>query len=337
MERPSFNRPILYTSLLSELAQGIDGNHIVYASVVADEFTIRTPDALMNGQATCSLIKSCCPDIAEPNNLLLCDIQHLLASIKIATQGSELEIVLKCPKCSAFDPYEIDLQNVVPFLSASKWFTPLTLDNLKIYFLPPTYEEFSKHSITEFKLNKQLYTITQMESPEDYGNSTSELLDQRTKLNIDYQSGCLHAIHANGIPVTDKTYIKQWFEQCDCSIQKKIVAYIDEASKQSALADFSIACTECHAPINVPIDLDVSRQFRQKLITASEGEILDIIKQMGRETKALTNDLLKMIWFMRGSMSYSDAFSLTSYERQCIAKIIEENIAITKESGIAII
>lgn len=337
MTKLSFNRPVLYTSLLSEQAVGIDGNHPVYASVASDEFTIRTPDALMNGMATESLIQSCCPSL-NVTDLLLCDIQHLLAIIKIATQGNLLEILLKCPKCHESDPYEINLQQVVPFLTAKKWFETLCIDDLFITFRSPTYEEFSTFAIADFKISKQLFQLTHLDNTQDYNNIIASLLEQKQKLHLNFQTLCVASISNNDdIFTNSKTFIKEWFEQCEISRQKQIVAYIEEAKKDQSLKDFNIVCSHCSNPFVVPIDLDLSNQFRQKLIPASEQDILDLIKQMGEETKALTNDLLKMIWYMRGSISYTEAFSLSVYERECIAKIIENNVELTKESGLVFV
>ena len=335
MNKPLFNRPVLYTLLLSDLARGKNDTHAVYSTIVADEYTLRTPDALMSGTATELLIKSCCPDISEPQDLKICDIQHLLATTKIASQGPSLEVLLPCPLCKSNDPYEIDLQQNISFLSARKWFEPLFIDRLSITFNPPTYREFSEFSIEEFKLNKQLYQISKMEDGMDYAEITSAILDQQRILTLKFQAQSIKYIE---IPqkfqvVTESNYIFDWVSQCDIDIHKKITGYLQSAYKEASFPDIHVSCTECNAPLTIPIDLDFCRLFRQRLITASEDDVLEIIKSMGEETKTLTNDLLKMIWFMRGSISYSEAYSLTTYERQCISKIIEENLDITKKTG----
>ena len=343
MNKPLFNRPILYTSLLSELVEGKNDTHAVYSTTVADEYTLRTPDALMSGTATESVIKSCCPDILEPKNLKICDIQHLLATTKIATQGPSLEVLLPCPICKSNDPYDIDLQQNISFLSARKWYEPLTIDKMIIILKPPSYREFSEFSIEEFKLNKQLYQISKMEDGTDYADITASILDQQQILTLKFQAHCIEKIQIPDATqfdelfyynvVTKPEYIFEWLVQCDIDTHKRITGHLQAAFKEASFPDIHVSCTECNAPLTIPIDLDFCRLFRQRLISASESDILDIIKTMSEETKTLTNDLLKMIWFMRGSISYSEAYSLTTYERQCISKIIEENLDITKKTG----
>jgi hypothetical protein len=337
MNKPVFNRPILYISLLSEQAMNANGNHKVFSSTAIDEFTIRTPDALMNGAATEQYIKNCCPDLINPGKIQICDIQYLLSSIKIASQGPDLEIILKCPKCKELDPYDINLQKILPTLSAKKWFSTLQIDGYEFSFRSPLYEEFTRFAISDFRINKQLNQIAKHESPDDYMDTTSKLLDNQRTLHLEYQSLCLNEISNGDSTTNNNRFIYEWLSQCDVSLQKQLVDYITSAQKETMLPDVSVSCTKCDYKFSAPLDLDISNQFRQKIIPASEEDILDYIKQMGEECKTITNDLLKMIWFMRGSISYTEAFSLSFYERQCIAKIIEGNIELTKESGLPIL
>lgn len=51
-----------------------------------------------------------------------------------------------------------------------------------------------------------------------------------------------------------------------------------------------------------------------------------------REIKALKNEILRMCWFMRGSLTYSEAMALSRNERELIAEIIKNNLEIAKES-----
>ncbi len=50
------------------------------------------------------------------------------------------------------------------------------------------------------------------------------------------------------------------------------------------------------------------------------------------DTKALREELFKFSWYMRGGLSFSEAFLLTPEDRDLLNKIIESNLEITKES-----
>ena len=55
---------------------------------------------------------------------------------------------------------------------------------------------------------------------------------------------------------------------------------------------------------------------------------------MEREAKQLRSESLKMCWYMRGGMTYTEAMLLSSTERELISDIIKENLETTKKSGL---
>ena len=57
-----------------------------------------------------------------------------------------------------------------------------------------------------------------------------------------------------------------------------------------------------------------------------------VVKEYDNESKALKEEIFKICWFMRGA-SFSEAFTLTYEDRKIIAKIIEGNMEIAKETG----
>lgn len=57
-----------------------------------------------------------------------------------------------------------------------------------------------------------------------------------------------------------------------------------------------------------------------------------LIKEFEKDTKAIKEDLLRMCWFMRGGLTYSESLMLTMEERELIGKIINSNLETTKET-----
>ena len=62
-------------------------------------------------------------------------------------------------------------------------------------------------------------------------------------------------------------------------------------------------------------------------------EILQIVKKMDEEAKAIKKEVLQLCWYMRG-LSYNEGMNLSVEERQLIGEIIKENIETTKKSGL---
>lgn len=69
-------------------------------------------------------------------------------------------------------------------------------------------------------------------------------------------------------------------------------------------------------------------------MSLKDEEIVGLIDSYEKETKAIKQELLKICWYMRGSISYEDAVLLSSTERQIVSEIIKENLETTKKSGL---
>lgn len=63
-------------------------------------------------------------------------------------------------------------------------------------------------------------------------------------------------------------------------------------------------------------------------------EVAAYIDQFDKESKALKEEALRFCWYMRGGLSYDDAFMISPAEREIIGKIVKSNLEITKNSGL---
>lgn len=64
----------------------------------------------------------------------------------------------------------------------------------------------------------------------------------------------------------------------------------------------------------------------------SDEEILELIDRMEKESKAMKDNVLRICWYMRGSISYSDGMLLSNQDIELINKIIKDNLETTKKS-----
>jgi len=67
-------------------------------------------------------------------------------------------------------------------------------------------------------------------------------------------------------------------------------------------------------------------------LNLSIEEINALSSEYDRDSKALKEELFKMCWYMRGSLSFTESYLLTYEDRLIISKIIEENLETTKTS-----
>ena len=62
--------------------------------------------------------------------------------------------------------------------------------------------------------------------------------------------------------------------------------------------------------------------------------MLNYFDQLENQSKAIKEEVLKLCWYMRGSISYNEGMMLSPDERTMISKIVKENLETTKKSGL---
>ena len=67
-------------------------------------------------------------------------------------------------------------------------------------------------------------------------------------------------------------------------------------------------------------------------MSLSDEEIVTLLDKMEKQIKALRNDVLRMCWYMRGSISYDEAMLLSLQDREIINTIIKENMETTQKT-----
>ena len=67
-------------------------------------------------------------------------------------------------------------------------------------------------------------------------------------------------------------------------------------------------------------------------MTLSNEEIVEYIKELEDDAKALKEELLNVCWYMRGGITYEEAMMLSHEERNIISGIITENLETTKKT-----
>jgi hypothetical protein len=59
-----------------------------------------------------------------------------------------------------------------------------------------------------------------------------------------------------------------------------------------------------------------------------------LLEGMDKEARAIKDEALRMVWWMRGGLNYEDAMLLSSVEKELIGEIIKDNMKATKDSGL---
>ena len=71
-----------------------------------------------------------------------------------------------------------------------------------------------------------------------------------------------------------------------------------------------------------------------RLLAMTSEEINQEVAKLDKESKALREELYKLAWFMRGSISIEQAFMMDFQDREIVSELIKNNLETTKESGL---
>jgi len=59
-----------------------------------------------------------------------------------------------------------------------------------------------------------------------------------------------------------------------------------------------------------------------------------LVARYEADVKKIKDNVLRMVWHMRGGVSYTEAMNISMKERDIIGKIVSDNMETTKKSGL---
>jgi hypothetical protein len=71
-----------------------------------------------------------------------------------------------------------------------------------------------------------------------------------------------------------------------------------------------------------------------KLLRLDHEALQKLTEKFEDDVKNIKSTALQLSWYMRGGASYEDILNMSTFEREAISKIIEENLEATKKSGL---
>ena len=68
-------------------------------------------------------------------------------------------------------------------------------------------------------------------------------------------------------------------------------------------------------------------------MTLNNEEVIKLLNDYDRESKALRKYIYKLVWYMRGGINLDQAFEISFQDREIVNKIIEDNIETSNKTG----
>jgi hypothetical protein len=263
-----FRQPKIFIKLPSEglynkpgTLQGDVTNMPVYGMTGMDEIIIKTPDSLLTGASTASMIVSCCPAIKDAWELSSIDLSMVLAAIRIATYGETMNIRHICTNCGADNEFEIELNRIIEHYMTCKYDNSLKLGDLIVKIQPLTYRQSTEFSLKNFRLQQQISQVDSIEDKDEQQEFLNKMFRELAVIQNDIYKASVEAVETPTGVVTDKTFIAEWIEKCEKDVFDAIKAKNQQNASVWELPKYPVKCDSCGTEVNLIVDLDQSSFF----------------------------------------------------------------------------
>jgi len=266
-----FRQPKIYVQLPSrgqwypdDVKESLSEEIQVLPMTAKDEITIKTPDALLNGYSTTSVISSCFPNIKDAWSMPVVDVDYALIALRLASYGEYMDIETRCPHCGHHNEHQLDLRVVLDNYKCPDYSDPIvTDDNLVIKFKPSTYKQFNESLMKNFEEQRLAAAVNNADTPEDVKIKTfSEVFEKLSWLTVKTMASNIASITTeDGNKVDNEAFISEFVQNCDSKTYNKIKDKSQELKEQSAIKPFIMACQDCEKEYEVPFTFDYSNFF----------------------------------------------------------------------------
>lgn len=242
----------------------LTGEIPVYPMTTRDEITIRTPDALLNGEGIVSIIQSCCPNIKDAWKMPSIDVDATLIAIRIASYGQEMDIDSTCTndKCKHENRHGLDLSMLLSGIKAPNYNTPIEINGLKIKLRPQSYFENNKTNMSNFEEQRVMQVINDDSITDDvkvikFKEHMNKLID----ININIITAGTEYIEVDGEQVDNPEFIKEFYSSADGKVVRTVRDQFDEYAKQAQLPTHKVFCEECSNEYSVEVTFNYVNFF----------------------------------------------------------------------------
>lgn len=268
-----FRQPQIYIKLPSEgqwypagaLEMPVTKELPVYAMTARDELTLKTPDALLNGQATVDVIQSCVPSIKDAWKMPSVDVDAVLIAIRQATYGAGMDFVSICPHCQTKNEHVADLGAMAAKISCPDFNQTILVDGLEIFIKPHDFEQFNKSSLENYEQQRLLAVINDQTLDETSKLvKFRQLFDKLLNLTVSQITQSVAAIKTEeGVIVEDRTLIDDFFKNCNRNIWDAVKTQLEHLASQTTLKSVDVTCEneECGKAYAAPLMFETASFF----------------------------------------------------------------------------
>lgn len=247
------------------------GEYPVYSMTAKDEIAFKTPDALLNGQATVDVIQSCMPNIKDAWHMPSIDMDAILIGIRMASFGETIDMSVDVPNTDIKKDFTFNLQQLYDAYVSTQFVDTFKIDGFTVQIRPVPYKTSTQQAIKAFE-EQRIFTIVNNDEIDDATKITKfqQSFKKLTEINLNLIIDSVVAIKPDGEdPVTNVAHIREFLNGTEASVYNQIKTHIEGERNKFQQPPIEVAATdeevEAGAPskYSVPIQFDQSNFFGQ--------------------------------------------------------------------------
>ena len=236
-----------------------------------DEMTLKTPDALINGQATVDVIESCVPNIKNAWAVVNHDLDVLLLAIRIATYGETMNLSGTVPGTAETVEHTVNLPALLDEVGKVNIQDEFKTDSgFYVKVRPMAYKELTDTQVSAFEKQKQYVAMTTRTDIDDAerGKLFAQNFKQLTDMNFDILNKAVVELRTpDNVVVTNKEQIIEFFSNAPKKIVEEIQKGLAANRNQASIKPVKLKATEeqikkgAPASYEMPITFDSANFF----------------------------------------------------------------------------
>jgi hypothetical protein len=271
-----FRQPKVYIKLPSQgkfyepgaLEVTETGEYPVFAMTAKDELSMKTPDALLNGQATVETIQSCIPNIKNAWAMPSIDLDAALTAIRIASMGETMDMTITVPNTNLEHTYTLDLRRILDTFQEIVYENVVYVNDMTIHLKPLSYKTFTQNAIKSFE-EQRIFSIVNDEamSDEQKVELFSKSFSKLTALTVNVVAQGIEKIEIEDATVINPLHIQEFINNADTKFYNAIMDHMEVQKKKFEIQPLEITSTpeqiEAGAPktFELPVVLDAANFF----------------------------------------------------------------------------
>lgn len=244
----------------------------VFGITAIDEIMLNTPDALFNGYALESVIKSCVPEIKQPKLLCQPDLEAIFVGIKSATNNGKFDITSVCPKCKHDNTFEIQCNHILDSMTyIEDSDTCIDIDgNMRVYVKP--YDLTMRNIIVQRQLEERK-VLDDVEKDAALNNNMvrasayAKSIEKLSRLTFKLVADSVTKIEILDNPitvVTDKEHISEWLVNVNKNISDAIIGAVTTLNNTGPIKTTPAQCEMCQHQWTETLNFDPTLFFSRR-------------------------------------------------------------------------